>query len=198
MGDRQRINNIMRALQEGTESVRRNPSEQNYRKALSDIERAGKKSNFWSWVIGWAILGGIALNASHVPESQQNVSTRQPKVDITYLDAYHVKRSSEKNIKMVLDFDTAHIKNYSCTAVAYFYHKNGAKVRSNIPGYRTKDGQLSSSEDFRPGYEYTKYNITLYIPTKYFRSGSYKANVRTYCNNKFLGNTKTFDFIVSR
>ncbi|NET45492.1 hypothetical protein [Okeania sp. SIO2B3] len=189
MGDRQRINNIMRALQEGTESVRRNPSEQNYRKALSDIERAGKKSNFWSWVIGWAILGGIALNAFNGSESQ-------PRVNITDLDIYHnVSSSSGKNIKMVLDFDTANIKNYSCTAIAYFYYKNGIKVRSNILGYRTRDGQLSSSKDFRPRYEDSKdNNLTLYIPNKYFRPGSYKVDVTTYCGNKFLGNTKTFNF----
>jgi len=190
MGDRQKINNIMKALQDGTESVRRNPSEQNYRRALSDIERAGRTSNFWSWVIVGAI---VAFPAFLVWESQ-------PRVNITNLDVYHnVRRSSGKNIKIDLDFNTAHIKNRSCIAIAYFYYRNGKKVKSNRAGYQTKDNQLSTSENFRPRYEYTQYNnFTLYVPNKYFRTGSYKASVRTYCGNKFIGNTKRFQFTIGR
>jgi hypothetical protein len=96
---------------------------------------------------------------------------------------------------MVLDFDTAHIKNRSCTAIAYFYHGNGRKVRSNRTGYRTRNGQLSSSQNFRPRYEYSTYNnFALYVPNKYFSRGSYKGEVKTYCGDRFLGNTKGFQF----
>ena len=124
----------------------------------------------------------------------------EPRVNITDLDVYHnVKRSSGKNIKMVLDFKTAHLKNCSCVAIVYFYDQNGNKVRSTTRGYRTKGGQLSTSDDFRPTYKYSIYeDFTLYIPNKYFNRGSYKGKVKTYCEDGFIGNSKSFQFTVRR
>ncbi|HIK12894.1 MAG TPA: hypothetical protein IGS52_21985 [Oscillatoriaceae cyanobacterium M33_DOE_052] len=125
---------------------------------------------------------------------------KQPRVTITDLEVYHnVIISSETNIKMVLEFTTAHLKNRQCKAAAYFYYKNGSQVRSNIYGYQTTDGQLSTGESFRTPYEYSDYNnFTLYIPNKYFQKGDYTATVTTYCDSKFLGNIKTFQFTIGR
>ncbi len=136
------------------------------------------------------VTGGILLAAwvFFIWESQ-------PRINITRLDVYYnVNRSSNKSIKMVLDFETAHLKNRNCSAIAYFYYENGRKVRSTTPGYRTTGNQLSTSEDFRPGYEYSTYkNSTLYIPNKYFNRGSYEGHVTAYCGSVWA-NTRKFNF----
>lgn len=61
MSERDRIEKILKALQYGTESVRRNPSEQNYKLALDKIERAGKRTNVWVRYLGWTISGLVVL-----------------------------------------------------------------------------------------------------------------------------------------
>lgn len=61
MSDRDRINKVLKALQDGTESVRRNPSKDNYRTVLSKIERAGEKPNFWGRGIAVTFLGLVGL-----------------------------------------------------------------------------------------------------------------------------------------
>jgi hypothetical protein len=147
---------------------------------------ANKNRLIFSVVVGFAITAFFAFQAWE----------SQPRVRITDLNVYHnVRRSSGKSMKIVLDFNTAHLKNRHCQAITYFYHQNGRKVRSTIPGYRTGDNQLSTSETFRPTYQYSVYkSFNLYIPNRHFNRGSYKGKVKTYCGNQFFGNTKTFQF----
>lgn len=124
----------------------------------------------------------------------------QPRTHLKDLQVLHnVSTPRGKGMRMLLDMDTAHILNRRCKAIAYFYYSNGNKVRSSIVGYRTFDGQLSASTGFQPRYEYSVYNnLKISIPYKYFRSGNYKARVRTYCGKDFFGNTKTYSFKVWR
>jgi hypothetical protein len=61
MSDRYRIDKVLKALQDGTESVRQNPSEDNYQTVLSKIERAGQKPNFWGWAIAITLSGAVGL-----------------------------------------------------------------------------------------------------------------------------------------
>lgn len=51
MSDRNRINKVLKALQEGTEAVRRNSSEQNYQRYERKIKKAGQRTNHWLWFI---------------------------------------------------------------------------------------------------------------------------------------------------
>jgi Type IV pilin-like G and H, putative len=62
MSDRYRIDKVLKALQDGTESVRLNPSEDNYQTVLSNIERAGQKPNFWGWAIAITLSGTVGLS----------------------------------------------------------------------------------------------------------------------------------------
>lgn len=140
----------------------------------------------------FSVIFGFAITAFFGFQAWES----QPRVRITNLNVYHnVRRSSGKSMKIVVNFKTAHLKNSNCTAVTYFSHQNGRKVRSTISGYRTRDNQLSTSEDFRPKYQYSTYNkFNLYIPYKYFNRGNYQGRVKTYCGNNFIGNTKKFEF----
>ncbi|QIZ70664.1 hypothetical protein [Oxynema aestuarii] len=169
----------------------RNDEEEISRRILHALRKHQKPKLFDPSRLIFSAIAGFLVVGFFIWESQ-------PRVNITDLDVYHnVRRSSGKNIKMVLDFETAHLKNRSCTAAAYFYYKNGRKVRSTTRGYRTEDNQLSTSDDFRPRYEHSTYkNFTLYIPNKYFNRGSYKGKVKTYCGDEFIGNTKSFRFTI--
>ncbi|XZN99043.1 MAG: type IV pilin-like G/H family protein [Microcoleus sp.] len=62
MSDQDRINKVLKALQDGTESVRQNPSEDNYQTVLSKIERAGQKPNFWGRAIAITLSGAVGLS----------------------------------------------------------------------------------------------------------------------------------------
>ncbi|GCE95757.1 hypothetical protein NIES46_38230 [Arthrospira platensis NIES-46] len=150
---------------------------------------ADKNRLIFSVIVGFAITAFLGFYAWE----------SQPRVRITNLNVYHnVRRSSGQNMRIVIDFKTAHLKNRHCTAITYFYHQNGQKVRSTIRGYQTRDNQLSTSATFRPTYQYSVYtNFNLYIPNRYFNRGNYKGKVRTYCGSDFLGNTKNFQFRVN-
>ncbi len=62
MSDRDRISKVLKALQDGTESVSQNPSEDNYQTVLSKIERAGQKPNFWERAIAITFSGAVGLS----------------------------------------------------------------------------------------------------------------------------------------
>lgn len=160
------------------------------RRILRALERSQRPKLFDPSRLIFSAIAGFFVVGFFIWESQ-------PRINITDLDIYHnVNRSSNKSIKMVLDFDTAHLKNRSCSAVAYFYYKNGRKVRSTISGYRTTGNQLSTSEDFRPGYEYSTYkDFALYIPNRYFNRGDYKGQVTAYCGSVWA-NTRKFSFTI--
>lgn len=170
----------------------RNDEKEISRRILRALERSQRPKLFDPSRLIFSAIAGFLVVGFFIWESQ-------PRVNITDLDVYHnVRRSSGKNIKMVLDFKTAHLENRSCRAVAYFYYENGRKVRSTTPGYQTKDNQLSTSEDFRPVYEYSKYkDFALYIPNRYFNRGDYKGHVTAYCGSVWA-NTRKFDFTVGR
>ena len=147
---------------------------------------ANKNRLIFSVIVGFAITAFFGFQAWE----------SQPRVRITNLNVYHnVRGSSGPSMKIVLNFKTAHLKNSNCRAITYFSHQNGQKVRSTIPGYQTRDNQLSTSANFRPTYQYSVYkNFNLYIPNRHFNRGNYKGEVKTYCGNQFLGNTKRFQF----
>lgn len=66
MNDKQRIDRVLKALQEGTESVRSNPSFDNYEYALEKIEQAGRRTRFWNWNVrpwfGYTIGAALLLS----------------------------------------------------------------------------------------------------------------------------------------
>ncbi|KPQ39240.1 MAG: hypothetical protein HLUCCO16_08920 [Phormidium sp. OSCR] len=123
----------------------------------------------------------------------------QPRINISKLKIQHnVSRSSGKNIKINFELKTAHLENNRCNAVVYFYYKNGRKVRSTIPGYKTKNNQLSIHRSFRPTYQYSIYrNYTLYMPNKHFDRENYQGKVTAYCGNLWA-NRKKFNFTIGR
>ena len=179
----------------------RNNEEEISRRILHALEKSQRPKRFDPSRLIFSAIGGFLVVGFLIGQSQPKVSIRQsqPTVSITDLDVYHnVRMSSGENIKMVLDFKTAHLKNRTCSAVAYFYYNNGRKVGSTTPGYRTADSQLSTSDDFRPLYEHSIYeDFTLYIPNKYFNRGSYKGQVTAYCGSVWA-NTRNFNFTIGR
>jgi len=123
----------------------------------------------------------------------------QPRINISKLEIQHnFARSSGKNIRINFELKTAHLEGHKCNAIVYFYHENGRKVRSTIPGYQTRDNQLSVGRRFRPRYQYSIYKKrTLYMPNRHFNRGNYKGKVTAYCGDLWA-NKKTFNFSVSK
>jgi hypothetical protein len=75
MSDKERIDKLLKLLREGTEAVRRNPSEYNYQRIEKQIERAGQRTNLWHWVIGMTISGIVALLFIYIlNQAQRNLS----------------------------------------------------------------------------------------------------------------------------
>lgn len=123
----------------------------------------------------------------------------QPRINISKLDIQHnFARSSGKNIRINFELNTAHLKGHKCNTTVYFYHKNGRKVRSTIPGYQTTGNQLSVGRRFRPRCQYSIYkNRTLYMPNRHFNRGNYKGKVTAYCGDLWA-NKKTFNFSIGK
>ncbi|TAG88902.1 MAG: hypothetical protein EAZ09_01555 [Oscillatoriales cyanobacterium] len=79
MSDKNRINRVLKALQDGTESVRQNPSEGNYQTVLFKIQKAGKKTNFWGKGIAVTFLAlvGFFLIGRYIQPPQQSISHKK-------------------------------------------------------------------------------------------------------------------------
>ena len=92
MRDKDRINKVLKALRDGTESVRRNPSEDNYQTVLSKIERAGKKPNFGKTAIavtflalvGFYLIGTYSQPPKHDDTQKHTNQTNSLNYPLTY------------------------------------------------------------------------------------------------------------------
>lgn len=65
--------------------------------------------------------------------------------------------ASEK-VEITPTFTIENAKNIRCTAVAYFYDKNGIPLKDNNNLYTTKEGNVSAKIAFQPSYSVTLYN----------------------------------------
>jgi hypothetical protein len=90
-----------------------------------------------------------------------------------------------QQLKITPAFTIENAKGLKCLAVAYFYYDNGQPLRDHNNLYHTVDGNVSSSEDFKPSYDVTLYDNTqtgfiISLPYKELElpRGSYKLKYK--------------------
>ncbi|MDP4265212.1 MAG: M12 family metallopeptidase [Bacteroidota bacterium] len=108
----------------------------------------------------------------------QGISSKEVKVETKFSDA-------AQQIEITPIFTIEGAKGITCHAVAYFYDDNGVPLKDLNNLYATRDGTVSSTVDFTPGYPTTVYNnnqadftINLPYPELHLSKGNYRLEYK--------------------
>lgn len=126
MSDRHRINKVLKTLQEGTEAVRRNSSEQNYQRYERKIKQAGQRTNPLLWFIGMTtVVAILVLLFSLLAQKEEYLKNTQRKSIYKFpLSSCGDKTSGGTNIwyPVYIDYnasDLHRISKYFCCDAYY-------------------------------------------------------------------------------
>jgi hypothetical protein len=108
----------------------------------------------------------------------QGINCKEVKVETKFDD-------DDQKIKITPIFTIEAAKGINCHAVAYFYDDKGVPLKDNNNLFVTRDGTVSSTADFTPGYPTALYNnsqkdFTIDLPYKELdlMKGSYKLQYK--------------------
>jgi serralysin len=108
----------------------------------------------------------------------QGISSKELKVQVKFNDA-------SQQIEATPIFTIENAKGINCHAVAYFYDEKGVPLKDVNNLYATRDGTVSSTVDFTPGYATALYNnsqadFKIFMPYKelHLTKGFYKLQYK--------------------
>lgn len=98
----------------------------------------------------------------------ERIAAISPRATINSVTVDHnYYQNGVKGMKIHVSFDVVNAYRHDLSVVAWFSHNNskGNKLMDRDGRYRTKDGQVSTSENACPGYENSTYSdFTLFLP----------------------------------
>lgn len=78
---------------------------------------------------------------------------------------YDMTRFEKKGMVIHVKFSVTGMLNQEGRATAYFEQQDGTSLKDTNNEYNTTDGQVSTGETFKPGYQVTQYdNLELFLP----------------------------------
>jgi hypothetical protein len=80
---------------------------------------------------------------------------------------HNVTVRGQKGMRVHAKFHVRYGKDVACMMIAYFYFDDDGPtpLKTSDPTYRAKDGTVSATSNFTPGYDYTDYNdLQLFVP----------------------------------
>lgn len=209
MSNRDIANRVLTELKVQTESVRRDPSEENYRRAEKVLEEAGSSDgmSFFAFLVmvaiaafcvfvGINVISGILGSpaATHVPTGNFGGSIQQVWVDT------NVYQDDQKGMFIHVRFDTWNLRGIECGATAYFEYASGAPLKDFNGSYTDVAGNVALGMDFTPGYDNTYFDdLSMFMPYDelHMAAGSYtlKFHVQLYdlaTNNHFASSNSVY------
>lgn len=111
---------------------------------------------------------------------------------------HNVMQNGVKGMKVHVAFDISGLKDYRCTAVAFFDQKQGEGIKDKNGKYCTTGGTVCSSVDFCPPYQNTTYSdLAIFIPIEelHLLPGTHTYHTRVFVNpqnRNYIGHS---DFI---
>ena len=183
MNDQDIAKRVLAELRTQTENVRRDPSEDNYRRAECAIEEAAHSDNI-PFVLMLAMILVVVSIVSVVATSIFPTNPKQPQLtpnqaSTTYRAPngwftgtiqrlwvdHNILEDGRKGMRIHLEFTTHNLLNIECEAAAYFYYSNGTPLRDFNSSYRDVSGDVSHGERFTPPYYDTRYSdFTMFMP----------------------------------
>jgi hypothetical protein len=125
-------------------------------------------------------LSGFPTAASPAPETRQSSRSRfdaphpttliLDQAEATYQGArivHNVKVNGQVGMRVHANFTVKYALDTPCQLIAYFYYddKENTPLEAGDPKYRTKNGKVSSSVNFTPGYDPAVYkDLQIFIP----------------------------------
>ncbi|MEI9909117.1 MAG: M12 family metallopeptidase [Bacteroidota bacterium] len=108
----------------------------------------------------------------------QGISSKEVKLSVKFDETM-------RQIAIEPVFTVENAKGLNCHAVAYFYDEKGVPLKDNNNLYTTRDGTVSSTVDFKPGYNVALFNnsqadFKIYLPYKelHLPKGFYKLQYK--------------------
>jgi len=78
---------------------------------------------------------------------------------------HNVSQSGQYGMKIHAKFSVGRMLNKQGKCVAWFYYSDGTKLKDQNGKYKTSDGQVSTSEDFKPSFDNSTYNdFIIFMP----------------------------------
>lgn len=103
---------------------------------------------------------------------------------------YAAIENGEKGMKIHIDFSINNMLNKQGDCVVWFYKADGSKLKDTNGLNKTLDGQVSTSEVFKPGYENARYSdFKIFMPYKELHTSSGTNNLK-FCIGIFDNNKK--------
>ena len=111
-----------------------------------------------------------ARDAKAATTNYTNISIIPDDPEATYQGArivHNVTVGGEKGMRVHANFTVKYGYDVSCRLIAYFYYddSDNTPLKSGNAKYRTKEGNVSASVNFKPAYDPAVYkDYTLFIP----------------------------------
>lgn len=113
-----------------------------------------------------------------------------------------VYENNQKGMRIYIDFSVDNMLDKQGSCVAWFYFSDGTELKDYNSNYNTTDGQVSTSEDFEPGYINAVYtDFELFMPYDELHLDDGESNLKFYIgifdnNNKLMTTSEDeyFDF----
>ncbi|NJP03673.1 hypothetical protein HC823_00040 [Candidatus Gracilibacteria bacterium] len=97
------------------------------------------------------------------------------KIEKVWID-YDVYENYQKGMRIHLKFSVDDMLNKKGSCVAWFYFSDGTKLKDYNGRYKTSNGHVSTSENYKPGYTSSTYNdFKIFMPYDelHLAAGSY-------------------------
>ena len=112
---------------------------------------------------------------------------------------YNVYENNQKGMRIYIDFSVDNMLDKQGSCVAWFYFSDGTKLKDYNSNYNTTDGQVSTSEDFKPGYINASYtDFELFMPYDELHLADGESNLKFYIgifdNNNELMATSEYEY----
>lgn len=160
-----KIKKVIDTLAEGSQSVRNNPSEQNYREWEGKIEQAGKTS--WTPYVVVGVIAIICICAFVIFSGgavATQTTSQYSQISSVSID-HNVYENNQKGMRIHVSFNVVNKQNETCEIAAYFRYQSGEVLRDYNDSYTTYDGQVSVGQTFIPQYYNTSFSdFTLFMP----------------------------------
>lgn len=95
---------------------------------------------------------------------------------------HNVMKDGVKGMKILVDFEVQNMKDISGSCDAYFYYKDGTRVKGKTSKFQTKTGNATAIRDIKPKYDNSTFtDLEIFMPYSELDVSSGKHELKFHC-----------------
>lgn len=182
-----KIKKIVDTLSKGSESLRNNPTEQNYQEWEGKLDKAGNSTNWTPYIIAGVIAimcvsaffifaGGVAISTASI---NNEASTNNSSLFKNVYSDQITNGYNQTGIRIHATFEVDNRKDVPCVAVVFFYDASGSALKDYNGSYATDSGQVATGQNFIPTYDNTEISdLLIFMPYEELHLGSGNTSLK--------------------